>query len=420
MPISLILSLSQTISGLHWENIEGDNDDEVGARGILYLLIFQQLGQLVRWTWGYNVLLKSKEEYEQEDTPPTPPPADEPLVLDVESANRDEESAFFEQVDQTDLLGGQTPVTYQHTTVSFSDSNSSSTDSLHATLDRSNGMHKRVPNENGYDTYDSLLSTFPALSKEESLWQKLRAFKGKIKTTVKATTTRIARTVSNASRKTFSALPSPIRVILASLYRFFAIFVSKIWSAMNPPLWAMLAAVLVASIPDLQRLFFDQGTFVNNSVTHAINQTGQVAVPLILVVLGANLGRGTTATNSDQDDEDSKIETRLLIASLIARMILPIVIMGPILAIVAKYVPVSILDDPIFVIVCFLLVGAPSALQLAQICQTKGVYMGAMSKLLFQSYVVWIFPSTMILVMCALEVVEWAKAPLIPASLVAR
>ncbi|KAK4696434.1 auxin efflux carrier family protein, partial [Lecanoromycetidae sp. Uapishka_2] len=57
LPISLVLSLSQTIKGLHWTKVPGDNDDEVAARGILYLLIFQQLGQLVRWSWGYNVLL---------------------------------------------------------------------------------------------------------------------------------------------------------------------------------------------------------------------------------------------------------------------------------------------------------------------------------------------------------------------------
>ena len=108
-------------------------------------------------------------------------------------------------------------------------------------------------------------------------------------------------------------------------------------------------------------------------------------------------------------------------------MLLPTIIMAPVIAITAKYVPVSILDDPIFIIVCFLLTGAPSALQLAQICQINNVYIGAMTRLLFQSYVVWfvalrqfaidyrlmkhrILPSTLILVMCALEVVEWAAA----------
>ena len=63
LPISLVLSLSQTLKGLHWDRIPGDNDNEVGARGILYLLIFQQLGQLVRWSWGYHVLLAPKEKY---------------------------------------------------------------------------------------------------------------------------------------------------------------------------------------------------------------------------------------------------------------------------------------------------------------------------------------------------------------------
>ena len=62
LPISLVISLSQTLKGLHWDQIPGDNDDEVSARGILYLLIFQQLGQLVRWSWGYHVLLAPPEK----------------------------------------------------------------------------------------------------------------------------------------------------------------------------------------------------------------------------------------------------------------------------------------------------------------------------------------------------------------------
>jgi predicted permease len=159
---------------------------------------------------------------------------------------------------------------------------------------------------------------------------------------------------------------------------------------MNPPLWAMLVAVIVASIPSLQRLFFDEGTFVRNSITRAIDQNGQVAVPLILVVLGANLARNTLPKEQIGDEvETSKEERNLIIASLVARMLLPTLVMAPLLALLAKYAPVSILDDPIFIIVCFLLTGAPSALQLAQICQINNVYMGAMSKLLFQSYVVW-------------------------------
>jgi predicted permease len=152
----------------------------------------------------------------------------------------------------------------------------------------------------------------------------------------------------------------------------------------------MAFALLVASIPSLQRLFFSDGTFVKNSITSAIRQSGGVAVPLILVVLGANLARV-----SDPDDalhafrEDDKIETKLVVASLISRMVLPTILMAPMLALAAKYLSISILDDPIFIIVCFLLAGAPSALQLAQICQINEVYMGAMTRILFHSYVIW-------------------------------
>src|SRR2546429_5054772 len=67
LPISLVISLSQTLKGLHWDKIPNDNDDEVAARGILYLLIFQQLGQLVRWSWGYRVLLAPRDQYPEED-----------------------------------------------------------------------------------------------------------------------------------------------------------------------------------------------------------------------------------------------------------------------------------------------------------------------------------------------------------------
>ena len=356
------------------------------------MLIFQQLGQLVRWTWGYNVLLKSKEEYEAEDAvAPPPPSADEPLTLDVEIVNREDEESRPAYQEDHNYLGDQTPVTYQPTTDSFAGSNTSSASS-HANFDGMNDIHKKKPNQTGNTAHDSLLTTFPAPHDEHSdtLIEQIQARKERFDSAVKRVGLRTSRAITRTSKKAFHQLPSPLQYVLRKTYNFFAGIGRKVWSAMNPPLWAMLAAVLVATIPMLQSTFFTHGTFINNSVTHAINQTGLVAVPLILVVLGANLGRGTTPQmEQDKDDAEAAIETKLLYASLLARMVLPFVIMAPILALTAKYIPVSIIDDPIFVIVCFLLTGAPSALQLAQICQTKNVYMGAMSKLLFQSYVVW-------------------------------
>jgi hypothetical protein len=238
---------------------------------------------------------------------------------------------------------------------------------------------------------------------------------------------RLSSTVSTFFGTLFRRLPSPLQKLLAVIHNYHMRFWAGVWRQMNPPLWAMLAALIVASIPKLQEIFFTPGTLVNNSVSRAIQQSGGVAVPLILVVLGANLARSTLPQDQlASTPDEKKEERRLLWASLLSRMVLPTVLMSPVLAAVAKCVPVSILDDPIFIIVCFLLTGAPSALQLAQICQINNVFMGAMSNLLVASYVVAIFPSSklmsirnvdrlcadaslaLVLVMLALEVVEWA------------
>lgn len=230
----------------------------------------------------------------------------------------------------------------------------------------------------------------------------------RMKLAVKQSAKSVSVKTTRIGHRLFQSLPKWLQRTLFRIYSVSAKFLSGLWEFMNPPLWAMLVAIFVASVPSLQHVFFDSGTFVNISITRAINQSGQVAVPLILVVLGANLARNTLPKEDEHSMEDPKLEKNLVIASLISRMLIPTLLMAPLLALTAKYVPVSILDDPIFIIVCFLLSGAPTALQLAQICQINNVYMGAMSRILFQSYVVWILPSTLVLVMLALETVEWS------------
>jgi len=202
-----------------------------------------------------------------------------------------------------------------------------------------------------------------------------------------------ARAVSSWVRSTsaavFHALPAPIQGVLYQVGHVIKMVAVKLWGCLNAPLAAILISVLVATIPPLQRFFFTPGTFVNNSVSRAISQSGGVAVPLILVVLGANLARNTLPDEGNKPLEYKREERNMLISALMARMLLPTIIMAPILALTAQYVPISILGDPIFIIVCFLLSGAPSALQLAQMCQVNGVFVGAASRLLFHSYVIW-------------------------------
>jgi len=424
LPISLVISLSKTISGLHWDKVPGDNDNEVAARGILYLLIFQQLGQLLRWTWGYSVLLKPASAYEEDER-----------IEGAEAERETEEGRYRDDPDDIPPMNGNGKSKHPDSgfnsgspsagTASITSASSNDDDEPFIGATPANGNiiseeprnhTQQSPRPSMTDRARSLghMTTFPNFSTASS--HKSGEPPSSWKTPLlrlRDAIIRVYRNVADALYRTgsrlFARLPHPVQKTLSTLNYYNSAFWAGVWRQMNPPLWAMLAALLVASIPQLQHVFFTPGTLVNNSLTRAVSQTGGVAVPLILVVLGANLARSTLPKDQLASTPEAKAEERkLLYASLLSRMVLPTIIMAPMLALVAKFVPVSILDDPIFVIVCFLLTGAPSALQLAQICQINGVFMGAMSNLLVASYVVAIFPSTLTLVMLALEVVEWA------------
>lgn len=350
----------------------------------------------MRWSWGYHVLLAPKERFlephehessrieqgqaEYTDNPEQSDP-DEPLIRTRASDDLRRLSDGTAS-GSTFPSGEQTPVTartYSYTKLSADDEDGGQTPTTNGPL-----PHGRLPRQNSNDVL-----SFPNLEAvRRERWSE-RSLIHRCKNSVRQSHHRVAQYWEKKTSSAFSRLPTPIQKFLSSISLWTFRFLHGIWDFMNPPLWAMLVSIIVASVPALQRLFFAEG-FVRNSVTMAINQNGQVAVPLILVVLGANLARNTLPKDALDDLADKKEERNLIIASLVARMLLPTLIMAPILAIVAKYVPISILDDPIFIIVCFLLTGAPSALQLAQICQINNVFVGAMSRLLFQSYVIWL------------------------------
>lgn len=440
LPISLVISLSMTIGGLHWDRIPGDNDEDVAARGILYLLIFQQLGQLVRWSWGYHVLLAPPGKYdERDDGTPAPvvegsryrdePEGDDSSDSDVESARRVD--PFQQPQFQNSFVGLQQPVSTAETVNGImvvngngmvANGNGTQEDSgLLKVSDQSRHHSRRSTGVNGYSETNS---EYPTRAQSP-----ISPYSGSSATSITSISRRGSQHGPLANPGPgpdgdLTSFPTPISLHVppVSAQEQPATRLGKIWSkitnvfvkayatfmaVMNPPLWAMLFAVIVASIPKLQELFFTPGTFIQNSVTRAVSQSGNVAVPLILVVLGANLANNTTASESG-NARAKKHHNKLLIASVLSRMILPFLVTAPLLAIAAKWLPISILDDPIFVIVCYLLVGAPSALQLAQICQINGVYENAMARILFWSYVVVILPSTVVLVVTAVEVVKWA------------
>lgn len=291
--------------------------------------------------------------------------------------------------------GGRTPITNAPYISSGSDSDEEQVEPGKAPSQLATPANGNTfPN----DQSNGNLTSFPTIrspsqQEEQDIPAGVKGFIPMIRLKTRRGASVISHRISATSQELFERLPSPFQKTLLATRKTLARFFCGVFEFMNPPLWAMLIAIVVASVPKLKDLFFAEGSFIANSVTRAVGQSGGVAIPLILVVLGANLARNTVPREAVAvNSEENEIGTKLMVASLISRMLLPTIIMAPLLALVAKYVPVSIVDDPIFVIVCFLLTGAPSALQLAQICQINGVYENVMSKLLFQSYVIWYGP----------------------------
>lgn len=411
LPISLVISLSQTLKGLHWSKVVNDNDEEVAARGILYLLIFQQLGQLLRWSWGYHVLLAPDkiivtEQGNDIENYSEPPQLKSGLSSYPTHLPGNEACGSS---DTSSLRSDNKTVTAKSMYKGFIDSDDESPIIPKIYPKSINGDYpNHIYNRGSINSFPSIRSL--STSDDRDIPSELKGVIPRALFHIYQLTHCAKQKIKSCVCSIYSFFPNSMQEIFSKIFTFIKRFLAGAWEFMNPPLWAMLAAIIVASIPELQNLFFKKDSFISNTFTRAVSQSGGVAVPLVLVVLGANLARNTLPKESiDKNSEENKLGKKLLIASLLSRMAFPALIMTPLLALIAKYTPISIVDDPIFVIVCFLLTGAPSAIQLAQICQINGVYEGVMSRLLFHSYVIWVFPSTVVLVTCALEVVRWAN-----------
>lgn len=300
LPVSLTLSLAYTLPDLTWDQIPNDSRDNVASRGILYLLIFQQIGQMLRWSWGYNKLMKWSGE-NTDHMPPSQILALQERSIQMSSADVSEDDGFDADSPSPDM-----------------------TDMNNHTV-----SHKS--------------------------WIRITSF------------------------------------------------VAKVRSYLNPPLYSMILAVIVACITPLQHELFHKNGFINNTFSEAVIQLGSVSIPLILICLGSNL------YPSNEVFPKTKNHRKLVIGSIVGRMILPSCLLLPIITIAVKYINVSILDDPIFLVVGFLLTVSPPAIQLTQITQLNEFFEAEMADILFWGYAVLSLPVSIIIVSCAIYVLQWAN-----------
>lgn len=326
LPVSLTLALAYALPNLEWDDVIDDTPDKIASRGLIYLLIFQQLGQVLRWSWGYNKLLTRQP--------------DEVIFYD----NNDTENNIVERI-TTDMI----------------------------TMTSEDNFENEIEEEN-HDEEDHAEDRYEDYNEEHNFEHDGEE-----------------NLLINEELAKFEHEES----ILIKIW-------NKFLNLMNPPLWAMLCSIIVASIPNIKYEFYEKNGFIQNTLSSAIRQLGSVSIPLILVVLGANLG-----PSSDIPRECPHYK-RMILGSLLGRMVLPSLILLPIIVLSVKFIRLSILEDPIFLITSFLLITSPPAIQLSQICQLNELYQKEMAGVLFYGYAILTLPVTIVVVVTSIAALKWA------------
>lgn len=349
LPVSLTLALSYSLPDLEWDDIIDDSPDKIASRGLIYLLIFQQLGQMLRWSWGYNKLLARQPNhvifYESID-----------IDNDFNSLN----NSFDEFTNLENNNHNNHNINNNDNNINNINNNNNKSQLNYRLINSNSNSNSNSDNEFDDSCDSNLISTFD-------------------------------NSMQNHEDVNNNQYPLIIRIFL------------KIYNWMNPPLWSMFAAMFVASIPSLKAEFYENDGFIQHTLASSIKQLGLVSIPLILVVLGANL-----APSSDIPPACPHYK-RMILGSLLGRMVLPSLILLPIIVLSVKYIGLSIMQDPIFLITSFLLITSPPAIQLSQICQLNELYQKEMAGVLFYGYAVLTLPVTIIVVVTCIEAMKWAQ-----------
>ncbi|ODV64299.1 auxin efflux carrier [Ascoidea rubescens DSM 1968] len=318
LPVSLILSLCSTLPNLTWDKLPNDDAAQMASRTVLYLLIYNQLGQILRWSWGYNTLLK--------------------------------------KVDNNELYHLDDP--------------------------------NFIPNDSERNLDD-------ALSLDNSIFKGISSSKVPITTTIsndKLNPTESTPLLISSASSSFSS---------SSLYSTLNKIKTKVLQYMNPPLYAMIAAMIISLLPRVRKILFENNGFLNSTIVLATDQLGALAVPLVLIILGANLYPSNDVPSA------TPYYNRLVFGSLISRMLLPATILVPLTFLIVKYLSIPNATDPVFLLCAFVLIFCPPALQVSQICQINEIYQKEMAGVLFWSYVIFTLPAIIFAVLLASQALNF-------------
>ncbi|KAI8369427.1 auxin efflux carrier [Radiomyces spectabilis] len=349
LPIAVISSLAVSEAGkiLYWD--ADDTQEAVAARGISYVLFFAMFCNLIRWSYGYNLL--QPPEGQRDDVVAEYSNEDNSSHGDYGSMTRKPSGSSSSDLEQGIATHGS------NSTLTETSSNESS--------GKPTKHHK---NNNGpTNETSSLLSSFPTLPHDEP---------------------------EQPRRHFLSKMPGYQTVVTILVY---------INSYMSPPMYAASLALVVGLIPPLKHLMYASESFLYPSVTKAIESCGKAAVPIILVCLGAQV---TCIQQGDHPFPPSM--KKPVFSAILIRMIVAPLFVIPIVTAFAYYGRQwsSLAEDPLFIVTMIIVGCTPTAINLSQITQVSGMFEEEMLHVLSWSYGVVCVPVCTTIVFLALRIVD--------------
>ncbi|KAH7046341.1 auxin efflux carrier [Linnemannia elongata] len=178
----------------------------------------------------------------------------------------------------------------------------------------------------------------------------------------------------------------------------------KISQVLTPPLLTALVALVVGLVPALHHFFMSHESKFYAFVVRPLEECGAGAIPLILLCLGAQVVHLASSSSSSSSScpsiaspapladaticEQPRQESQEMGYAILARNILAPLICLPAILFHPTSLSPTLTQDPVFKMVLVLVAGAPTAINLTQLCQIKGFFEREMATMLFWSYCV--------------------------------
>lgn len=261
LPIALIQSLALSIAGSRLLRDENDTREQVIARGISYIIPYTIFTNVVRWSYGFSLLVpKDRDDYRNVNE-------DQDGYEDHEGASRLHTGVVIDV--------NESP----------SATTSSSTQPLHTRHDES------VSDEDEDEPYAQHSPDRPSFFRSSNKTQRsthLRSFSRSVSESAR----QLTRPYQYHRQKPTSTGSLLMRKLSAAL--------NTIRQVLSPPMLTAILGLIIGMVPVLHRLIMDPDSKIYSFIIRPIEGCGAGAIPMTLLCLGAQVVHFASVSSATQ------------------------------------------------------------------------------------------------------------------------